>query len=102
LFNDADDEKKGVKLTLDVGALAGVPRTVKGVMFSVTVVNPVEARGALRMYPCSTTVPKVAAVSFTKGRTAGNFVVVGTSNGKVCVYPTSDMQLYIDVYGWII
>jgi hypothetical protein len=52
LINRRGLVKKGVKLTLDIGALAGVPQTVKGVMLTVTVVNPVEARGALRMYPC--------------------------------------------------
>lgn len=55
--------------------------------------------GFITAWPCGQSQPGTAAVSVARNRTASNSSIVGLGNGKLCVSPSVDMDITVDVNG---
>lgn len=55
--------------------------------------------GTIAVWPCGQSNPGTAAVTVTPGRTASATAFVGLGNGKLCLAPTTAMQILVDVTG---
>jgi SpoIID/LytB domain protein len=81
---------------------AGLPAaaTLQSVLAGITVVAPT-ASGAVTVHACASRVPPVSMVRYAAGVSATTAVVgLDDSAGRWCVYPTTAVQVVIDVGGW--
>lgn len=91
----------GDVVELVVTGRAGVPDEASGVILNVTAVNPA-AVGYVTVYPCGTDVPLAANLTYAGGVNAPNAVVAKVGDGgAVCFYSFREIDLVVDVNGYI-
>jgi hypothetical protein len=90
----------GSTTELVVGGRAGVPVAARTAVLSVTATGS-SLPGFVTLFPCGGAVPTAATVNYEAGATVTNSAVVQTtSDGKVCIYTMTDVDLVIDVHGF--
>ena len=91
----------GSTTQLTVTGRAGVPFGSTSASLSVTVTNA-RAAGFVTVYPCLQSQPPTASVNFTAGaNVTTNAVVSGiATNGWICVFTSTDIDLIVDVNGY--
>ncbi len=87
-------------LQVQVTGVAGVPGTVDAVVMNMTAVTARTA-GFATIYPCGQTRPTASNLNFVAGQTVANLVIAkpGT-NGKVCIYSDTTIDVLADVTGY--
>lgn len=83
-----------------VAGRGGIATTATTAVLNVTVTEP-SGPGFLTVYPCGTTRPLSASLTYAAGQTVGNavFAKLGT-DGKVCVYTHAATHLVVDAAGY--
>ncbi len=85
-----------------VGLAGTTPETGVGAVSLNVTVDEAAADGFLTVYPCGDDRPFVSNVNFLAGQTVANAVVTPVSEyGTVCFYSTADVDLVVDVNGWM-
>ena len=91
--------------SFQVGGASGIPASVAGVVFNLTVTEPT-SNGFITAYPSGQAVPNASNVNFGKSQTVPNLVVVPVgSDGKVSLRNSSTggtVQLVSDVSGYFL
>ncbi|MEZ2389059.1 polysaccharide deacetylase family protein [bacterium RCC_150] len=91
-------------VSFQVGGVSGVPQTVGGVTFNLTVANPT-LNGFVTAFPTGAPVPNASNLNYAPGQIVPNLVTipVGTG-GKVSLFNASNgtAQLIADVSGYFI
>lgn len=94
----------GGTIAFQVGGVSGVPATVGGVVFNLTVTQPTSF-GFVTAYPSGTTLPPTSNLNYATAQTVPNLVTVPTgTDGKVALYnrSTGTVQLVADVSGYFL
>lgn len=91
----------GTTVELQVGGVGGVPANVDAVTLNVTSVDP-SLEGFVTVYACGANRPAVSNLNPRPGRVRPNLVVTPVSaGGKVCLYSLQDVDLVVDVTGFL-
>lgn len=91
----------GTTAELKVGGVGGVPATVDAVTLNVTSVDP-SLEGFVTVYACGGERPTVSNLNPRPGRVRPNLVVTPVSaGGKICLYSLQDVDLVVDVTGYL-
>ena len=91
----------GETVELQVGGVGGIPAGVAAVTLNVTSVDPSLA-GYVTVYACGGDRPTVSNLNPRPGRVRPNLVVTPVSSGgKVCLYSLQDVDLVVDVTGYM-
>jgi hypothetical protein len=91
----------GDTVELQVGGVGGIPAGVAAVTLNVTSVDPTLA-GYVTVYACGGNRPTVSNLNPRPGRVRPNLVVSPVSSGgKVCLYSLQDVDLVVDVTGYM-
>jgi hypothetical protein len=91
----------GTTVELQVGGVGGVPANVDAVTLNVTSVDPT-MEGFVTVYACGSIRPTVSNLNPRPGRVRPNLVVTPVSaSGKVCLYSLQDVDLVVDVTGYL-
>ncbi|TDF92895.1 hypothetical protein E1809_17210 [Arthrobacter terricola] len=92
-------------VSFQVGGVSGVPATVGGVIFNLTVANP-SSFGFVTAYPAgAAAVPNASNLNYATGQIVPNLVTIPTgTNGQVSLFNASGgtAQLIADVSGYFI
>ncbi len=81
-------------------ALGSVPNTASHVVLDVTATSEAKA-GTITVYGCGQAKPSLPAVQFQAGTPVTNLAVPRLfSAGKVCLVPSQNTHLAVDVVGW--
>jgi len=92
----------GVRLTagatkrVAVGALAGVPAAVRGVMVRLVARNAKSA-GYLTVFPCDSSGAGVSTLSFAPSRLNATMTMVKVVSGEVCLSASAPVEVRLDV-----
>jgi hypothetical protein len=90
----------GGSLVLSVGGAGPVPRSATSAVLNVTGVEASEATD-VRVYPTSSTVPRVSNLNLTTGQTNADLVVVRLADGRVTLRNAAgSIALVADAAGW--
>lgn len=82
------------------GGSTGTPADAEAVSLNVTATAPRTA-GFLGVYPCGTAWPGTSNVNFAAGQTVAANVLVGVgTEGSVCVYASTTVDVVVDVGGY--
>jgi hypothetical protein len=86
---------------IQIGGLAGVPKTAMAIAVNVTVTGP-SAAGFVTVYPTGAPTPNTSSVNFGPGRTVANLVLVGLgANGRISLANSGgSTPVILDVSGW--
>ncbi|WP_345038853.1 polysaccharide deacetylase family protein [Arthrobacter methylotrophus] len=91
-------------MSFQVGGVSGVPATVGGLTFNLTVANPT-SNGFVTAFPAGTVVPNASNLNYAPGQIVPNLatIPVGTG-GQVSLHNTSNgtAQLIADVSGYFV
>jgi len=69
-------------------------------MLNVTATKPA-TNGYLTVHPCAGGPPEASNLNVVAGSDAANFVLVRPDDtGRVCVTPSTDTHVIVDVLGW--
>lgn len=60
----------------------GIPANTSAVVMNVTVVNPINGPGNIKLFPYGVTAPTTASVNFAKGQIVGNELIVKQTLGQ--------------------
>lgn len=91
----------GSVTAVDVVGRAGVPSAVAAVSLNITAVDPVRD-GFITAYPCGAVQPNAAQLNYSRRVTLSTAVLVEPGDdGRVCVFTLSDIDLVIDVNGYM-
>jgi hypothetical protein len=89
----------GVALEVPVGSMPGVAVDAAAVALNVTATDSAGA-GYVTVHPCGSGVPPTSNLNVAAGGTAPNVVVAAPgASGSVCVVPSTDTHLLVDVFG---
>ena len=91
-------------VSFQVGGVNGIPPTVSGVVFNLTVTQP-QSDGFITAYPSGTTRPEASNENFGPGQTVPNLVTVPVgADGKVTLFNRSAGRTHLiaDVAGYYI
>ena len=92
-------QRAGVPLEVPLTSMAGVPADAAAVALNVTATETGQA-GYVTVHPCGSGVPPTSNLNVAAGGTAPNVVVAAPgSAGSICVVPSADMHLLVDVFG---
>ena len=84
-----------------VAGRGGVPVDAVAVMLNVTAVGAVAA-GFLTVFPCGSLRPLASNVNYVAGQVVPNAVLAKVGDGgRVCVFTQSELDLVIDVNGFV-
>ena len=86
------------RATLDVRAVLPVGATA--VALNVTAVNS-DADGFVRVYPCNAAEPTTSNVNQVAGRVQTNAVIVPVGDGTLCFRSSTNVDLVVDLNGWL-
>jgi hypothetical protein len=90
----------GQVIELAVGGVAGVPVDAAAVVLNVTAVRA-DNDGFVTVWPCGQPRPTASNLNVRAGQTVANLVVTKLgSNGKVCFYSLTGIDLLADLQGW--
>ena len=87
------------KATLDLRG-AAVPAGATAVALNVTAVNS-DADGFVRVYPCNAPEPTTSNVNQVAGRTQTNAVIVPFGDGTICFRSSTNVDVVVDLNGWL-
>ena len=89
----------GSTIELKVTGQVEIPDDAAAVVLNVTGTNA--AGGYVTVYPCGTARPMASNLNLAAGATTANLVItkIGT-DGKVCLYAQSGVDLIADINGW--
>lgn len=92
----------GTPLEVPVGGAFGVPANAAGAALNVTAVRGA-VNGYLTVYPCGSPPATPASnVNYTAGQVVASAVVSGLgTGGKVCVASSSQVEVVVDLNGWL-
>ncbi|HWL43171.1 MAG TPA: hypothetical protein VNQ73_09520 [Ilumatobacter sp.] len=91
----------GATYVLPVLGRGGVPGNAAAVMLNVTAIAP-HAAGYLTVFPCGAERPKASNVNYGPGDVAPNAVLAQIgAGGAVCIYTLANVQLAVDVNGYV-
>jgi len=91
----------GTVTPLQVTGVAGVPDSAKLVTLNVTSVSPSLA-GFVTVYPCDQPRPTASSLNPVPGRVKPNLVMTPVAaDGTVCLYTLTDVDLLVDVTGYV-
>ena len=79
---------------------AAVPTGVTAVALNVTAVDS-DANGFVRVYPCNAPEPTTSNVNQVAGRAQTNAVIVPFGDGTICFRSSTDVDLVVDLNGWL-
>ena len=86
---------------LQVAGLSGVPASAKLVSLNVTSVDPATL-GYVTVYPCDVAMPTASSLNPVPGRVKPNVVLAPVAaDGTVCLFTSTDVDLVVDVTGYI-
>ena len=77
-----------------------VPTGATAVALNVTAVDP-DANGFVRVYPCIGTEPATSNVNQVVGRAQTNAVIVPFGDGTICFRSSTNVDLVVDLNGWL-
>lgn len=98
---DAGRISGGRTVELQVTGVGGIPEGVAAVALNVASVDP-GAAGFVTVYPCDANRPLAANLNPVPGHVKPNLVVAPVSKqGTVCFYSSSDVDLVVDVTGFL-
>jgi hypothetical protein len=79
---------------------AGLPATVRSVILTVTVTQPVGA-GFITVWSCDAPRPTASNLNYLPGQTVANTVITKVAYGRsLCIYNYSATHLVVDVNGY--
>ena len=88
-------------MELTVAGRAGVPGSASAVLVNLTAVNA-SASGYLTAYPCGSKRPLASNVNYLAGQVVPNSALVKVGDGgKVCIFTLSELDLVVDVNGFV-
>lgn len=91
----------GDTVELQVGGVGGIPANVAAVTLNVTSVDP-SLSGYVTVYACDGDRPTVSNLNPRPGRVRPNLVVTPvSSDGTVCLFSLQDVDLVVDVTGYL-
>jgi hypothetical protein len=91
----------GQTVQLQVGGANGLPNELAAAALNVASVDP-GAEGFITVYPCDADRPLAANLNPMPGQIRPNLVVTPVSHdGTVCFFTTSDVDLVVDVTGYL-
>ena len=91
----------GQTVELPLGGTAGIPSDASAVAVNVTSINPT-SDGFVTAYPCSSGRPVASNLNPQVGRVRPNLVIAPLStSGSICLYTHSEVDLVVDVLGYI-
>ncbi len=91
----------GTTTEVDLAGQFGIPGDASGVILNVTAANAVD-NGFITVFPCGTDLPEASNVNFRAGENAPNAVVARIGDdGAVCFYVHRDIDLIVDVNGYL-
>jgi hypothetical protein len=91
----------GGRIVLPVAGVAGIPADVEAVTLNVTSVDP-SRDGYVTVYPCDGDRPTVSNLNPHPGRVRPNLVVTPVADdGTVCLFTLQDVDLVVDVTGYL-
>lgn len=99
-YNGVTFRGAGSVTQLQISGRGGVPLGATDVVLAVTATNTV-APGYVTVFPCTDAVPVASNVNYGIGSTVTNAVIAPLrSDGAVCLYTLSDIDLVVDVNGY--
>ena len=92
----------GGQAVLDLRAAvgSGVPAGATAVALNVTAVGA-GANGYVRAYPCTVPEPATSNVNQAVGIVQTNAVIVAVGDGRICFRSSTDVDLVVDLNGWL-
>jgi hypothetical protein len=89
----------GSQAVLNLNAI-GIPAGATAVALNLTATNPSQ-NGWVRAYPCNAPEPITSNVNQLVGQAQTNAVVVSVGDGRICFRTFTDVDLVIDLNGWL-
>jgi hypothetical protein len=87
-------------ITTPDGTETKIPTTATAASINVTAVTP-DAPGFVTVWPCGVSRPNASNLNYVAGDVVPNGVIAPIgSNGSVCLYSQSAVDLIVDVAGW--
>jgi Cysteine-rich secretory protein family len=91
----------GTVQPLQVAGVAGVPGSARLVMLNVTSVLP-DLAGFVTVYPCDQPRPMASSLNPVPGKVKPNLVISPVAaDGTVCLYTLTDVDLVVDITGYV-
>ncbi|MCU1400526.1 MAG: hypothetical protein JWN62_3635, partial [Acidimicrobiales bacterium] len=94
----------GVEAQLDLRAAGlirgGMPSGATSVALNITAVGS-PLNGYVRAYPCASAEPPTSNVNQVVGAARTNAVIVPVGDGRICVRSSTDVDLVVDLNGWL-
>ena len=91
----------GTVTPLVVRGAAGVPSSATMAVLNVTSVSP-DADGYVTVYPCDGPVPEVSSLNPSPGVARPNIVITPlAADGSVCVFTVTDVDIVVDITGYV-
>lgn len=91
----------GTVTPLVVTGRAGVPTSATMAVLNVTSVSP-DADGYVTVYPCDGPVPVVSSLNPSPGAARPNIVITPVAaDGSVCVFTVTDVDIVVDITGYV-
>ncbi len=85
------------ELQIDVRAPAGST----GVMAMVALINKGDAPGFVTAYPCGEERPEVSNINYQPNSVTANTVMSKLGNGKLCLWSKEEVDVVVDVNGYV-
>ncbi len=89
----------GSQAVLDLNRI-GMPAGATAVALNITATKAA-LNGWVRAYPCTAPEPTTSNVNPLVGQTQTNAVVVSVGDGRICLRTLTDVDLVIDLNGWL-
>jgi hypothetical protein len=91
----------GRVVAFPIAGLAGVPPAATSIVATFTAVNP-RAGGYLTVWPCGLPMPVASSLNYVARDVVPNTITASLgTGGTVCVYPQHDLDLVVDVAGYL-
>jgi hypothetical protein len=86
-------------VAIPIGGRFGVPTDAVAAVLNVTATDAA-ADGFVTVFPCASGPPDTSNVNFVAGRAVPNQVLVGLTNGQVCITTDKPTNVLVDVTGY--
>ena len=91
----------GTVTPLAVAGTSGVPSSASMAVLNVTSISP-DADGYVTVFPCDGPVPEVSSLNPSPGAARPNIVITPlASNGSVCLFTVTDVDIVVDITGYV-
>jgi hypothetical protein len=92
--------KAGTAKQIRIAGKNGIPSDAVAVSANVTAANPSD-RGYLTASNCSSDPTTISTLNFLAGETSPNQALIPLSDGKICVYSNRNVDVVVDINGYI-